>query len=72
MSKKKRKDIGTEEVEERGLLGCRLFDLSILNTVFSKMICPECKTQSLCLQEALKHGLAFKYTITYHDVVNCR
>ena len=69
MWKKKLKDIGAEEVEERGLLGYRLFDLRMLNTVFSKMICTECKTQSSCLQEALKQGLVFKYTITCHDVV---
>ena len=48
-----------------------MFDLPILNTVFSNMICPECKTQCLCLQEALKQGLAFKYKITCQDV-NCR
>ena len=36
------------------------------------MICPECKTKSLCFQKVLKHGLAFKYTITCQDIVNCR
>ena len=36
------------------------------------MICPEYKTKSLCFQKVLKHGLAFKYTITCQDIVNCR
>ena len=71
VSEKKIKQIPTEEVKENGLFGYRMFDLSILNTVFSNMICPECKTQCLCLQEALKQGLAFKYKITCQDV-NCR
>ena len=62
------KDIPTE-VEERELLGYRLFDICILNSVFSRMICPERKTKSLCFQEVLKHGLTFKYTITCQDVI---
>ena len=72
VSKKKMKNIDIEEVEESRLLGYRLFHLSILNTVFGNMICPECKTPNLCLQETLKQGLAFKYTITCHNVGSCR
>ena len=68
VSEKKIKKIPTEEVKENGLFGYRIFDLSILNTVFSNMICPECKTRCLCLQEALKQGPAFKYKITCQDV----
>ena len=72
VSKKKMKNIDIEEVEESRLLGYRLFHLSILNTVFGNMIYPECKTPNLCLQETLKQGLAFKYTITCHNVGSCR
>ena len=72
VSKRKMKNIDIEEVEESRLLGYRLFHLSILNTVFGNMICPECKTPNLCLQETLKQGLAFKYTITCHNVGSCR
>ena len=71
VSKKKMEKINVEEVKDGELFGNRLFDLCIIKTLFSIMICPHCKTQGLYLQEASKQGLAFKYILTCQDAVNC-
>ena len=72
VSKKKVKKINVEAQDNRGRLGYRLFDISILKTMFSNMICPHCQTQGLYMQETSKQGLAFKYMITCQDTFNCR
>ena len=67
-------DICTSSVtpDDRERLGYRLFDLSILKTMFSNMICPHYQTQRLYMQETSKQGLAFKYMVTCQDTFNCR
>ena len=69
VSQRKIKKINVKKREE--LTGYRFIDISILKTVFQNMICPKCNRDGLLLQEGLKRGLAFKYTVSCVDDICC-
>ena len=57
-----------EEVKDVELLGYRLFDMCILKTLFSIMICPDCKTQGLYLPRSIRTGTCVQ---VYINMAKC-